>query len=281
MTHMTETGEETFQGLAAYHLGRTYGRKAALEGLDLLAPVGQVTGILGPNGCGKSTTLRILAGALASTSGWFEVNGVRGGVDRLMVKERTGYIPDVGGVFPRLTGWEHLTLTARMHKLSNWEKRASTLLEEFGLEDSRNQLASTYSHGMARKLSAAVALLPDPYILLADEPFDGVDADGVETLTQLMAAHASQGNIVILSTHLLDIAAKVCSTVTLVKSGKPLAWGTPGDLGANKQGGLAATWNPKLAHETLILDELPEVSKSLSPLRRLVTPKWKRPPEVK
>ncbi|TXH43648.1 MAG: ABC transporter ATP-binding protein [Actinobacteria bacterium] len=193
-------------------LTRRYRRLVAVDGLSFTAPSGQITGLLGHNGCGKSTTMRILAGAMAATSGTYAFDGTVGGVDVVQLKLRTGYIPDIGGIFPRLTGWEHLELCAALFGLdrATWPDRARELLESLQISDAAGSLAGTYSHGMGRKLSAVVALLPQPDLLLADEPFDGVDADGVATISRLLQERAAAGSTVVLSTHLLAVADELC-----------------------------------------------------------------------
>lgn len=236
----------TWRGLASYGLTRTFGTRTAVNDLSFAATPGTVTGLLGHNGCGKSTTMRMLAGVLAPTHGWFELDGVRGGAERLAVKERTGYIPDTTGVFPRLTGWEHLTLAARLHRLRDWKPRAETLLDLLDLSDATHVCASDYSHGMTRKLSAAIALLPNPYLLLADEPFDGVDVDGVTTLTGLLRGHATAGNIVLVSTHLLDVAATLCEAALLVDHGTTVVSGDVREVVAAARNVGATTGRPLL-----------------------------------
>ena len=199
--------------LRVEHLTRRYRRVLAVDDLSFTAHSGVITGLLGHNGCGKSTTMRILAGSMSATAGRFWFDGQIGGVDSIEVKKRTGYIPDIGGVFPRLTGWEHMELCARLFGIPDplWRDRGRDLLEALQISDAAANLAGTYSHGMGRKLSAAIALLPQPELLLADEPFDGVDADGVATISELLQAAANRGATVVLSTHLLNIADNLCA----------------------------------------------------------------------
>lgn len=200
-----------------------------VDALNLTAAGGSVVGLLGPNGCGKSTTMKMLAGVLASSSGSFTLNGEPGGVDRLKVKQRIGYIPDVGGLFPRLSGWEHLELAARLFGLKSWKPRAHQLLDELDMMGAAGERAGQYSHGMSRKLSAALALLPAPTLLLADEPFDGVDQSGVKSLSAMLRRSASEGSIVLVTTHLLDVAQQLCDDVHLMKDGRTITTWLPGD----------------------------------------------------
>jgi ABC-2 type transport system ATP-binding protein len=216
--------------LALVNLTRTFGTRTVVKGLTLTAGGGQVVGLLGPNGCGKSTTMKMLGGVLAATSGTFTFDGVPGGVGALGVKARTGFIPDVGGLFPRLSAWEHLELCARLFAVPNWRVRGAGLLAALDLDAATHERAGEFSHGMSRKLSAAIALLPDPGLLLADEPFDGVDLAGIDSLCTLFSRAAARGAVVVVSTHLLGVAESLCDQVHLVRAGSVLAAGSPADL---------------------------------------------------
>lgn len=208
------------RGLEVAGLTRRFGTRTVVDGLTFTAAPGTVTGLLGPNGCGKSTTMKLLAGALVASDGraWFD--GAPLGVNEIASKARTGFVPDVGGLFPRLTGLEHLELAARLYQLRDWEARADELLVLLDLARSAYERAGTYSHGMSRKLSAAIALLPPTRLLLLDEPFDGVDATGIDTLAALFRERAEEGACVLVTTHLLGVAETLCDTVHLMFEGK-------------------------------------------------------------
>ena len=236
---------EPAAGLALSSLTRTFGTRTVVNGLTLTAGAGQVVGLLGPNGCGKSTTMKMLGGVLSATSGTFSLHGTPGGVGALGVKARTGFIPDVGGLFPRLSAWEHLELCARLFAVPNWRVRGAGLLAALDLDNAMHARAGEFSHGMSRKLSAAIALLPAPGLLLADEPFDGVDASGIDALCVLFAGAAARGAVVLVSTHLLGVAESLCDQVHLVKAGSVLAAGTPADLAG--AGSLAGTYQRVLS----------------------------------
>jgi ABC-2 type transport system ATP-binding protein len=208
------------RGLAVAGLTRRFGARTVVDGLTFTAAPGTVTGLLGPNGCGKSTTMKLLAGALVASDGGAEFDGAALGVNEIGTKLLTGFVPDVGGLFPRLTGQEHLELAARLYQLRGWTARADELLEQLDLARSAHDRAGTYSHGMSRKLSAAIALLPPTRLLLLDEPFDGVDATGIDTLAGLFRERAEQGACVLVTTHLLGVAETLCDTVHLMFEGK-------------------------------------------------------------
>ena len=240
-----QLSSEPATGLALANLTRTFGARTVVNGLTMTAHAGQVVGLLGPNGCGKSTTMKMLGGVLAATSGTFTLDGALGGVGALGVKARTGFIPDVGGLFPRLSAWEHLELCARLFAVPNWRVRGAGLLASLDLDGATHERAGEFSHGMSRKLSAAIALLPGPGLLLADEPFDGVDQAGIDSLCTLFSGAAARGTVVLVSTHLLGVAESLCDQVHLVKAGSVLAAGTPADLAGS--GSLAGAYQRVLS----------------------------------
>jgi ABC-2 type transport system ATP-binding protein len=208
------------RGLEVDGLTRRFGARTVVDGLTFTAPHGGVTGLLGPNGCGKSTTMKLLAGALTATSGTARFEGLELGVNQVAAKALVGFIPDVGGLFPRLTGQEHLELAARLFQLDGWRRRAAELLDALELSRAADERAGTYSHGMSRKLSTAIALLPPVRLLLADEPFDGVDATGIDTIAELFRQRAAAGACVLVTTHLLGVAETLCDTVHLMDDGR-------------------------------------------------------------
>lgn len=185
-------------------ISRSYGSHVIVHDVSFHVAAGRMLAMLGPNGCGKSTTLKVLSGAIEASSGGFSVNGEPGGSDA--ARRATGYVPDTRGVFPRLTGGEHLELAARLHHAESWRTRADDLIERLALDEVVDLPAGAYSHGQSRRLSMAMALVARPPLLLVDEPFDGVDLDGVDTITDLLVEARADGAAVVLTTHLLDAA---------------------------------------------------------------------------
>lgn len=200
-----------------------FGEVAAVQGVDLGVGGGRATALLGRNGAGKSTTMRVLAGVVPPTSGRALVDGIDVAEDPMSVKLRTGYCPDVGGLVPRATPWEHLQLSARLRRMLGWEQVAREDLERFGLGDVAHRVTSGFSHGMARRLSVVLATFHRPSVLLLDEPFDGVDPLGVEATLEAVGDACARGATVIVSTHLRELATAACDVALVLRGGAQVA----------------------------------------------------------
>lgn len=200
-----------------------FGEVEAVSGVNLQAHAGQATALLGRNGAGKSTTMRVLAGVVPPSGGTARVCGYDVRTHPLEVKQRVGYCPDVGGLVPRATPWEHLQLSARLRRMTDWEERARDLLERFELGDVAHRVTAGFSHGMSRRLSVLLAALHRPELLLLDEPFDGVDPIGVEATFEVIADARAAGACVLVSTHLRELAVEACSTVSVLRGGSQVA----------------------------------------------------------
>ena len=200
-----------------------FGEVEAVAGVDLQAQAGHSTALLGRNGAGKSTTMRVLAGVVPATSGTVVVAGQDVREDPTEVKRRTGYCPDVGGLVPRATPWEHLQLSARLRRLDDWEDRARDLLERFELGDVAHRVTGGFSHGMGRRLSVVLASLHQPKLLLLDEPFDGVDPIGVDATLDVIADARASGACILVSTHLRELAIQACTDVLVLRGGSRVA----------------------------------------------------------
>ena len=200
-----------------------FGDVEAVAGIDLAAHAGQSTALLGRNGAGKSTTMRVLAGVVPPTAGTARVAGHDVRTHALQVKRVVGYCPDVGGLVPRATAWEHLQLSARLRRLTDWENRGRELLERFELGDAAHRVTGGFSHGMGRRLSVLLAALHEPEVLLLDEPFDGVDPIGVEATLDVIADARARGACVLVSTHLRELAVQACGNVLVLRGGSRVA----------------------------------------------------------
>ncbi|MFT4263386.1 MAG: ABC transporter ATP-binding protein [Nocardioides sp.] len=208
-----------------------FGEVEAVGGVDLVAAAGHCTALLGRNGAGKSTTMRVLAGVVPPTEGRVVVAGHDVRRAPLAVKRAVGYCPDVGGLVPRATPWEHLQLSARLRRMdAGWEERARDLLERFGLGDVAHRVTSGFSHGMGRRLSVVLAAFHEPAVLLLDEPFDGVDPIGVEATLETVSDARARGACVLVSTHLRELAIEACSSVLVLRGGAPVASVSAGEM---------------------------------------------------
>ncbi len=200
-----------------------FGRLAAVDGVDLQVGSGQALALVGRNGAGKSTTMRVLAGVLPADAGSVVVAGHDARRDPLAARAVVGFCPDVGGLLPRVTGWEHLQLAARLRNLPDWQPRATELLSRFDLLDAADRVCATYSHGMGRRFSVLLAAFHRPPVVLLDEPFDGVDPLGVEATLDVVAELRAHGSAVVISTHLLDLAARACPEAVVLRQGAVVA----------------------------------------------------------
>ncbi|HEY5202887.1 MAG TPA: ABC transporter ATP-binding protein [Acidothermaceae bacterium] len=208
-----------------------FGPVVAVRSLDLTVQPASAVALVGRNGAGKSTTLRVLAGVLPATSGQVMVAGVDVARDPATAKAHVGYCPDVGGLIPRATPWEHLALAAKLRGLGpEWKDRASELLDLFDLVGAADRVTAGFSHGMGRRLSVVLAVLHAPSVLLLDEPFDGVDPLGVDATMQVISEARNNGSAVVVSTHLLELAAAACDEVVVLRAGQIVAAGPSAEL---------------------------------------------------
>lgn len=218
-----------------------FGPVDAVRGISFEVAPGSATALLGRNGAGKSTTMRVLAGVVPPTEGIANVAGLDIRTQTLAVKRLIGYCPDVGGTIPRATPWEHLQLAARLRRLgreweAGWEERARELLERFELGAVAHRVTAGFSHGMTRRLSVVLAAFHKPEVLLLDEPFDGVDPLGVEATLDVIADARARGTAVLVSTHLRELAVEACQDAVVLRGGSAVA-ATPaaalkGEVGA-------------------------------------------------
>ncbi len=201
-----------------------FGSVEAVCGLDFAVQAGSATALLGRNGAGKSTTMRVVAGVIPPSEGLVRVSGLDVRTQALAVKHATGYCPDVGGLVPRATPWEHLQLSARLRRLpAGWEDRARTLLERFDLGGAAHRVTAGFSHGMGRRMSVLLAAFHEPAVLLLDEPFDGVDPLGVEATMEVIGDARARGAAVLVSTHLRELAVQACQDAIVLRGGSAVA----------------------------------------------------------
>jgi ABC-2 type transport system ATP-binding protein len=219
-----ETSVVTVPSIDIRALQVRFGAVEAVRHLDLTVHGGGSTALVGRNGAGKSTTMRVLAGVIPPSAGSVHVCGHDLRRDTLEAKRRIGYCPDVGGLIPRATPWEHLQLSARLRQLQpGWEARARDLLESFDLGAHAYRVTSGFSHGMGRRMSVVLAAFHQPDVLLLDEPFDGVDPLGAEATLEVVRDARARGCGVLVSTHLIDLAVQACDEAVVLRGGSVVA----------------------------------------------------------
>ncbi len=216
--------------LLAHGLVVDFGAVRAVGGFDLSVAAGASVALVGRNGAGKSTTMRVLAGVLPPSAGTVQVAGIDAATDPSGVRAAVGYCPDVGGLIPRATPWEHLQLAARLRGMRDWQDRAHDLLERFDLQGATDRVTSGFSHGMSRRLSVVLAAFHRPRLLLLDEPFDGVDPLGVDATLEVVRQAREDGAAVLVSTHLLELAVQACQEAVVLKGGRVVGAAPAHDL---------------------------------------------------
>jgi len=216
-----------------------FGTVDAVRGIDLTVVPGAATALLGRNGAGKSTTMRVLGGVVPPTQGRVRVTGLDVRTQALAVKRVIGYCPDVGGLVPRATPWEHLQLSARLRRMEpGWEERGRELLERFELGAVAHRVTAGFSHGMGRRMSVLLAAFHRPQVLLLDEPFDGVDPLGVEATMDVIADARAGGAAVIVSTHLRELAVEACQHAIVLRGGSAVATMSASEMGGEQGAGV-------------------------------------------
>lgn len=213
-----------------------YGEVVAVDGITLSVAPGQVLGLMGGNGAGKSSTLRAVAGVNPPTSGTLVVAGFDMADPRQVEKARqsVGYCPDVGGLIPAATPREHIAATLAFRGLTHLWPQAYDLVERFELTRAFDRLTGGFSHGMARRLSVILAALAAEQVLILDEPFDGVDPGGVDATLEVINSARDAGLAVMISTHLLGLIVRSCDSVTVMNAGRLVASGPAGEYGGQQ-----------------------------------------------
>jgi ABC-2 type transport system ATP-binding protein len=215
-------------------LTKRFGDKLALDGLSLSVEPGEVMGFLGPNGSGKTTTIRLLMGLLRPTAGSARILGRDCHADGLALKRVVGYLPDEPFLYPYLSGREVLELVAGLHGMTGAEarRRAERAAADAGLGEAASAYTVTYSLGMKKRTALAMALIHDPQVLILDEPTNGLDPRGAREMRDTIARLAAGGRTILMSTHLLEAAERLCRRVAIVRAGVLQAVGTPDELRA-------------------------------------------------
>jgi ABC-2 type transport system ATP-binding protein len=223
--------------LRLQNLCKNFGSNVAVQDLSLVVQRGEVFGLLGPNGAGKTTTVNMCVGLLSPDSGSVELDGL-GSASRPSVRARIGVAPQILSLYDDLTGRENLTFFATMHGLRGLtlRKRVDWALDFAKLKDRQKDRVHTYSGGMKRRLNLAVALVPDPALLMLDEPTVGVDPQSRNEIFERIEELCSEGRTIVYTTHYMEEAERLCDRVGIIDHGKLLALDTVKNLVASHGG---------------------------------------------
>ncbi len=215
--------------IKAENLTKVYGDDfVSVEHLSLHINKGEIVGFVGQNGAGKTTTIKMLTGILKPTEGSVLINGFNIEEKPLEAKMSVGYISDNPDIFLRLTGLEYVNFIADIYGVSSADRknRMENMAARFGMEDSLNKQMAGYSHGMRQKMMVIAALVHNPPVWILDEPMTGLDPNAAYELKKMMREHADAGNCVFFSTHVLEVAEKLCDKIIMIKKGKDIYQGT-------------------------------------------------------
>ena len=213
------------------NLTKTYGEKRAVDNLTLTIESGEIYGFIGHNGAGKTTTLKACVGLIGFDGGDVLIDGVSVKADPLTTKRSIAYIPDNPDLYDFLTGIKYLNFIADVFGVdSSRNEKISTLAEKLGLKQDLASPISSYSHGMKQKLAIIAAYLHSPKLIIMDEPFVGLDPVASHTLKEMMKEHCEAGGAIFFSTHVLDVAEKLCDKVAIIKSGRLVVSGKMEDI---------------------------------------------------
>lgn len=207
---------------------KRFGDKIAVDDLSLHIAAGEICAFIGHNGAGKTTTLKACCGLLKPDGGTITVNGIDIQKDPIACKKIMAYIPDNPDLYEFLTGYEYLNFVADMYGVSEADRKArmEALAERLDIKNALPNLISECSHGMKQKIAVIGALIHEPKLILMDEPFVGLDPIAAHELKEIMAEHCRNGGAIFFSTHVLEVAEKLCDNVAIIKNGKLIAHGT-------------------------------------------------------
>ncbi len=216
------------------NLIKRYGDKVAVNNISFDVRAGEIFGFLGPNGAGKTTTIKIIVGLLRPTSGSVTVAGYDVQAQPMQAKAASGYVPDTPNLYAKLTGRELLRFVGDLYDLDRKlaTQRVEDLLRMFDLSAAADDTIDSYSHGMQQKTALAAALMHDPKVLVLDEPTVGLDPKSARLIKDILRQMAERGTAVFLSTHILEIAERMCDRIGIINQGQVIAAGTMDELRA-------------------------------------------------
>lgn len=218
--------------IETFDLQRTFGANRAVDGISFDVALGEVFGLLGPNGSGKTTTVRLLNGLLPPSGGQARVFGLDPSAQGGQVRRKTGVLTETPALYERLSARENLTFFGTLADLPepNLSRRVDEMLAFFGLTERATDKVETYSKGMKQRLALARALIHEPPLLFLDEPTSGLDPESAQQVNDLIASLAHQGQTIVLATHNLTDAQRLCDRVVILNKGRILAMGSLRDL---------------------------------------------------
>ena len=229
---MTLSIREMICLISVQNYTKKYGDKTVVNDISFTAKDGAITGFIGHNGAGKSTTIKAITGVIRPTSGSITINGIDIQKDGKKAKSQFGYVSDSPDHFLRLNGIEYLNFMADIYD-TPLEGRSAFIedyAKRFGIYDSLNSTILSYSHGMRQKIMIMGALIHNPSVWILDEPLTGLDPQSAFELKQMMREHVQKGNSVFFSTHVLEVAEKLCDEICIIKKGELLYCGTLDEL---------------------------------------------------
>ena len=214
------------------HLTKTYGEKKAVDDLSLHIAPGEIYGFIGHNGAGKTTTLKSCCGILRFDEGEIKIGGNSIRTDPIACKQMMAYIPDNPDLYEFLSGIKYLNFVADIFGVSKQDREAriEKYADLFDLTGDLAQPISAYSHGMKQKLAIISALLHDPKLIIMDEPFVGLDPTAAYQVKTIMREHCDRGGAIFFSTHVLEVAEKLCDRVAIIRQGRLVVAGSMGDV---------------------------------------------------
>ena len=219
---------------------KTYAKnnKKAVDDLTLKVEGGELFGFIGPNGAGKTTTIKLMTGILAPDEGTVNMAGYDMSKERIEAQRLIGYVPDGNDLYDRLTGMEYLNFMADVYQVDAARRKAhiEKYLDIFELKDAINSQVRSYSKGMKQKLVVIGALIHNPPIWILDEPLGGLDPRAAHLLKEEMLRHCREGNTVFFSTHVLEVAEKLCTRIGVIDHGSLRALGTLEELRSGEKG---------------------------------------------
>ncbi|HXF50040.1 MAG TPA: ABC transporter ATP-binding protein [Verrucomicrobiae bacterium] len=218
--------------IETFHLGKNFGSVRAVVDLNLQTKPGEIFGFLGPNGAGKTTTIKLITGLLRPSSGRVVVGGVDVVKNPVEAKKILAYVPDQPQLYGKLTVEEFLKFIGAVYRMDSksCQQGIGNFLELFGFADKRWELIESLSHGTKQKVALAAAFLHEPKVLLLDEPLVGLDPRSARILKDLLRQYAKRGATIFLSTHILEVAERMCDRVGIINKGELVALGAAEEL---------------------------------------------------